>query len=236
MIAAGLVDNGTWAACFGLSYRDTIVSDLLEGRRIVHEIRRICGSGQLSVARNAVAEVFVDKTDAEWLWFIDSDMGWTWDDAKRLFDSADPVAAPIVGGLCFGLRNTGPGPAHSSHSAMFPTLMRREAGGFTPWWDYPRDRMVRVDATGAAFLVIHRDALEKMRVDGDSWFTPVAVGDQMFSEDLSFCIRATNHGFPIHVNTAVKTVHHKGAIYLSEPLYDAMRGGHGTWGSVRESG
>jgi len=236
VIAAGLVDSGTWSACFGLSYRDTIVADLLAGRRIVHEIRHVAGSGQIATGRNNVTAVFLDGTEAQWLWFVDSDMGWTVADAQALFDSADPVTAPIVGGLCFGLRRTAPGRANSEHSAMFPTLLRKQGSGFVPWWDYPRDQMVEVDATGAAFLLIHRDVIEKMRVDGDSWFTPVASGDQMFSEDISFCIRAANHGYRVRVNTAAKTVHHKGAFYLSEQLYDAMRGGHGTWGSVRESG
>jgi len=42
---------------------------------------------------------------------------------------------------------------------------------------------------------------------------------RMFSEDLSFCIRASAVGLPIGVDTSIKTTHYKGGIYLDETTF-----------------
>jgi GT2 family glycosyltransferase len=211
VIVAGLLDNGTWSACFGLSYRDTCQTGILAG-----EIRHVAGSGQVAAGRNHIVRRFLD-TGGEWLWFCDVDMGFEPDAVAQLWKSADPEERPIVGGLCFGLKRVSPGVSHSDNAAMFPALFTRP-DEYTPMWNYPRDQMVQVAATGAAFLLIHRSVLEQL----SDWFTPILRGDGI-GEDLSFCERAIDAGFPIHVNTAVKTVHHKGFLYLSAGLYDLMR-------------
>ena len=77
-----------------------------------------------------------------------------------------------------------------------------------------------MSATGAACLLVHRDALEAVwRRAGPVWFDPIAP----LSEDLSFCVRLADAGIATHVHTGVKTVHHKGGGYLDEQAYDAVR-------------
>lgn len=120
--------------------------------------------GHLHAGRNEVARAFLDKSEAEWLFFIDSDMGFAPDTVDRLVASADPETRPVVGGLAFAQKSAGPGPIGARRFRANPTLYRAAEVdnriGFVPMFDYPPDQLVEVQATGAACLLIHRTVLE----------------------------------------------------------------------------
>lgn len=175
-----------------------------------------CDAGGLVESRNLAATRFLDETDHEWLWFIDTDMGFLPDTVDRLVDAADPVERPVVGALCFGLREVAYDGYGGQRTMPVPTLFRHAKTpeghvGFTNRWDYPADTVVQVAGTGAACLLIHRTVLEKTRAEfGDTWFDPVRYGDgRRVSEDLSFCAKLGASGIPVFVHTGVKTTHHK---------------------------
>lgn len=199
------------------------------------ELRLITGTANLPQARNNMMKAFL-KSEAEWLVSIDTDMGFTDDTVERLLASADPVERPVVGGLCFVLRGT-PGAhteLHASRYTVVPTLYDwvevEEEVGFTPIVDYPRDALVECAGTGTAMILIHRSAAEAVQEKcGDEWFTMIThpTGDngepRTFGEDLSFCVRLASVGVPVYVNTAVKTTHDKGALFLDEETFDLSR-------------
>lgn len=240
-VVVGFLDGGHWSACFGLSYRDLCLYDMGRSQRIVRqggrELRSLCSSGGIVAGRNTVAAQFLDQTDGEWLFSVDSDMGFAPDTVDRLVESADPVARPVVGGLCFALHRKPGGDFYSERNEIVPTLYEylefdegREVG-FRPLLDYKRDEVQQVAGTGAACILIHRSVLYKIReARGDVWFDqithPTGGGGapRTFSEDLSFCIRCQAVGVPIHVDTSVKTCHEKGGVFLDEWRYDRERG------------
>jgi hypothetical protein len=139
-----------------------------------------------------------------------------------------------MGALCFANRRTGPGDFHGERFGIVPTVYNyvdeSEANGevgFLPVHDYPRDQVTRCAGTGAACLLIHRGALHKVREKfGECWFdqmkhpTGLQGKPRSFSEDLSFCVRLAACDVPVHVNTAIKTCHEKGGIFLDEEAYD----------------
>jgi hypothetical protein len=197
------------------------------------QLRKVSGTMGLVAARNDIARDFLDKTDGEWLFFIDTDMGFGPDTVDRLIESADAENRPVVGGLCFALKRESTGDFYSETYGIKPTLYQyhelETEMGFAPITNYERDAMVQVSGTGAACLMIHRSALEKIREKlGDVWFDQIThpAGDngkpRTFSEDLSFCIRLASVDLPIYVDTSVKTTHEKGALYLDEPTYDRL--------------
>lgn len=238
-VVPGFLDGGTWAACFGLSWADLLLHDTLTSQRIIRPsgtyLRKVCGAGGLHQARNDVAASFLDHSDGEWLWMVDTDMGFDADTVDRLLASADRSQRPVMGGLCFALRRLDAGPFHSDRYGLVPTLYDyfEDTGevGFAPLPDYPRDQVTEVAGTGAACLLVHRRALEAVRSKyGDVWFDAAVHPDglgpgrrRVFSEDLSFCVRLAGAGVPLHVDTSVKTVHHKGGIYLDEASFDAQQ-------------
>lgn len=184
-----------------------------------------CGSGGLVQARNQVARYFLDETDADWLWMVDSDMGFQPDTIERLVAVADPVERPVVGGLCFGVNNIEPDGMGGLKIRPFPTLYEwvNKPDGTLGWKvrrDYPPETLVQVGGTGAACLLVHRSALEKVRADaGDAWFDRAVLTDgTLVGEDLSFCFRLAKMSIPLFIHTGVKTTHHK-QIWIGEDEY-----------------
>jgi hypothetical protein len=184
-----------------------------------------CGTGGLVDARNTVMRYFLDETADPWLWMVDTDMGFAADTVDRLVEAADPVSRPVLGALCFSLRQEGPDGMGGFLTRPVPTIYDWGTDplgvvGFAPRRVYERDAVVRCAGTGAACLLVHRDAAAKVRAEhGDSWFDPVRYQDgRLVSEDLSFCYRLGMADIPLHVHTGVRTTHAK-VVWLSERDY-----------------
>lgn len=188
-----------------------------------------CGAGLVAQTRNYAARLFLDKTDHEWLLFIDTDMGFAPDAAHRLLEVADPVERPVVGALCFAFMEAAFDGMGGWRRTIVPTMYRLGTTtngdpSFCFYGDYEDDTVTQVAATGGAFLLIHRSVLEKLRAEhGDHWFDMFydSAGD-VVGEDFAFCARALNVGVVPVVHTGVKTTHHK-EIWLSEEDYLAQQ-------------
>lgn len=217
-VALGYMDPGKWSAVFGMSLCDLYLYDRIVGgnSHIDTEYRVQAGAGGLADGRNHIAEQFMDS-DSEWLFMIDSDMGFASDTVERLLSSAHPEHRPVLGGLCFQLYDKDQRASfNGKRYGIMPTLYESMGEGYRHIPDYKRDSVMRVDATGGACLLIHRGALSAI---ADNWFTELPG----YSEDLSFMQRCDAQGIPVHVDTSVKTTHDKGALFLDEELYDQSR-------------
>lgn len=208
-----------------------------EGRTLPHPpIQLYAGTDGLSRARNSIMAHWLDKTDAEWLFMIDTDMGFPADAVDRLIDAADVDARPVVGALCFGLKRESDPAAYGGYATRpFPTIyywggVEHSDGthepGFAVSPTYLPDTVLRVDGTGAACLLVHRSAAQAVREAADGkpeWFDHIRYkSGTVVSEDLSFCYRLGNAGIPVYVHTGVKTVHVK-SVWVGEEYYLADR-------------
>jgi len=184
-----------------------------------------CGTGQLVLKRNYAVKLFLDGTPHEWLWMIDTDMGFAPDVVERLVQSAHPVDRPVVGALCFTLSDAAYDGMNGMRTSLVPTIYRmghtREGHAtFSHFGDYPTNTMIQVAATGAACILFHRSVLEKVRADhGDHWFDQMYNEDgQMVGEDFALCMRLGAAGIPIWVHSGIPTNHHKD-VWISEDDY-----------------
>ncbi len=233
-VAVGFLDAGEWSACFGMSLIDLYLVDAHGARRMVphgKQLRKQAMAGGISAGRNEIARKFL-ATECEWLFMVDTDMGFSPDTVEALIAAADPLTRPVVGGLCFKLHSEGPGPFHGERYAILPTAFAwvetSDTVGFAPLRSLPEDTLMEVSATGAACMIIHRSALELVRTRyGEKWFDPVEhpTGPTTFSEDLSFCIRLAAVDLPIFVHTGVGTTHDKGGIFLDREAFDRQFAG-----------
>lgn len=234
-VIPAVLDGGQWAACFGLSWTDMMLHDQATSGRIIREggqyFRKMAGTMGVAAGRNEIAATLL-ASDAEWLFMVDSDMGFAADTVDRLVDSALANDTPIVGGLCFAQKldtDLNQGPYHAVRYRIQPTMYRyveiqsNGERGFQAITKYARDKYQDVAATGAACILIHRSALEAIGPEPFMPITdPIGGGNgtpRTFSEDLSFCIRAQGAGQRIGVDTSIKTVHYKGGIYLDEVAF-----------------
>lgn len=178
-------------------------------------------------ARNRAVATFLES-HAEFLLFIDGDMGFEPDACHRLLAVCDPVERPIVGGLCFGYTPTKEGAmeANGSHRYPFPTIYdldetEHDIGFRIRWW-YRPNTVQKVGATGAAMLLVHRSAFERIaeKYGHGSWFDRIKhpKATSTWGEDVSFCVRAQLTGIPVHVDTSVRTSHLK-PVYVSEAFF-----------------
>lgn len=212
-VAAGYLHPGQYSACFAES--------LIELRDMTPAVTRrisvVCGPNGIIKGRNHVVAEFL-KTDCEHLWFIDTDMGFAPDTVTRLLAVCDPDR-PIVGALAFAQKIVSQTEHWAIRYRVEPQIYDWHNGLFHPRLDYQRNTIVDCDAVGTPCVVIHRTVLEQI----PSPFNAVTVDGVTFGEDMSFCLTAARHGFPIAVHTGVKTAHHKGGVFLDEHHYDQTR-------------
>ena len=234
-VIPAVVDGGTWAACFGLSWTDLMLYDLSQSNRIMRQngmyLRKIAGTMGVAAGRNEIVRAFL-AADAEWLFMVDADMGFDRDTVDRLVLSAVANDVKVLGALCFAQkqdRDLAPAPFYGNRLRIQPTLYQYTEvpatgeKGFRSITKYHRNAFQKVGATGAACILIHREVLETVGADP---FLPITVAGaggngtpRTFSEDLSFCIRVSAVGYDIGVDTSIQTTHDKGGIFLDETAY-----------------
>lgn len=223
-------------ASFMHSVLSVVGVELLGRKRLTQWMPVRCGSGGLIAARNEVAAAFL-ASGADWLWWIDTDMGFAPDALDRLLEVADPETRPIVGGLCFAQMERGPDGMGGFVTEVVPAVYQWYEGsdrsGFVSWRNYPRDTLAEVAGTGSAFVLIHRSVFERIadRFGAGTWYDRMRnpLSDQLLGEDLSFCARARMVGLPIHVHTGILTTHRKPR-WVGEGDYvhpDGEEGHHG---------
>jgi hypothetical protein len=165
----------------------------------------------ISEGRNLVVRRFLEECRAPWLLMVDTDMVFGAAEVDRLAEAADPVARPVLGALCYSQD----GETGEKQPTMYELLQEPDGGqiGFVRYKIWPEDICVPVGATGAAFLLMHRDALERVaKASGDRaapWFRESVIGAALVGEDLTFCLRCAAAGIPVHVHTGVKIGHMK---------------------------
>ena len=190
---------------------------------------RCYGADGIPGARNNAVAQFLEEKEADWLFWIDTDMGFEPDVVDRLLEVADPVERPIVGGLCFAQKQTVPDGMGGWRTALAPTIYdwtTIEATGETGFLsrrEYPVNALVQCAGTGSACLLIHRSVFEKIAAMSGtgSWYDRVpnlTANGRLLGEDLSFCLRAGALGIPLYVHTGVHTTHFKPA-WLGEEDY-----------------
>lgn len=214
-LVIGFIHPGSMSAYFTTSLVATLLVDRDGPRRLVGMFQE-WSSANVSAARNSIVRQFLDGP-GEWLLFVDTDMAWEPSDVDRLLEAADPETAPIVGGLCFGMRA----------GSLFPTIYgvgvdETGAERIMCGIEYQPDSMTRCAATGAAFLLVHRRVYEAIR-DAEfnltfPWFQETEDRGQPVGEDVTFCLRAGRLGFPVHVHTGARIGHHKSQI-LNEAAF-----------------
>jgi GT2 family glycosyltransferase len=183
------------------------------------------GTDGISLARNKAALDFLAEKNADWLFWVDTDMGFGPDIVDRLMEAADPVDRPIVGALAFSQREEVDDGMGGWRCRATPTIFdwvnTGDQMGFGIRFDYPPNTLTQVGGTGSACILIHRSVFERIEEKyGRAWYdrVPNTSTGQILSEDLAFCLRAGTLGIPIYVHTGVKTSHLK-QLWLAEDDY-----------------
>lgn len=243
-LSAGEVKHLTFSSWNDMTRYDLIGSGKNDGCQhfVVGGSIELLSGPRVAEARSQIIDAFLKLDDnIQWLLMIDSDMTFEPDAVCQLLGhayggriKADPNEPDIhvIGGLCFA----------GGRSRMFPTIYEADtriaADGSeqvvpNPVTDYPRNKLAKVLATGAAFLLVHRKVFKHMQqphpvgfgtnANGDPnpypWFVEGTSRGVQFGEDIAFCMRANALGYGVYVHTGVKIGHLK-TIELNEEVWD----------------
>lgn len=187
-------------------------------------------SPRIAEARSQIVDSFL-TTAGEWFLMIDADMTFEPETLERMLAVAHPVNAPIIGGLCYAGGRQGVG--------FWPTIYEKEIkDGFPcpkPVRDFPSERvpldqLIKVYATGAAAMLVHKSVFTRMasayaklrdgRPNKYPWFIEgtTAPDGGPLGEDIAFCMRCEPLDIPIHVHTGIEFGHVK-TYELNTELY-----------------
>jgi hypothetical protein len=184
----------------------SLLAVCMEGQTRVRTVVALESGPNISTGRNLIVREFLDGNLAPWLFMCDTDMSFPANAIDRLIAAGNPV----TGALCWSLA------AGERYPTMYE-LMQAPDGelAFRRYREWDDGAILRVSATGAACLVMHRDALlavEKTSRDPAApWFRESAVGGKLalMGEDMTFCLRCAAAGVPVHVHTGVRAGHMK---------------------------
>src|SRR5215472_3895921 len=170
---------------FTASMLNIVGWDGIQKQRILSHLA-FQGGPRISEARNWLAQKVLDTPQAEWMWMIDADMAPQVDLLYRMLTVVENDsrirflgALAFIGGRSWDLK---PNIYKEPHPGIFELAH-----------EYPEDALVKVAATGAACMLVHREVLEEIRkIHGDEakiWFKEVERGRNDYGEDITFCQR-----------------------------------------------
>lgn len=230
-VAVAYAHSNTCSMSWHHSMMQLLNYDLAHNTRVFRGgwVATRCGTNGLTEARNlAVREFLKGEPRLDWMFWVDTDMGFEPDIIDRLMEVADPVERPMVGALAFSMRELGQDGLGGWRVAPTPTLFDwgEDEGkhGFMVRFNYDRNTVTRVAGTGSACVLIHRSVFERCEEKYGTWYDriPNTETGQLIGEDLSFCMRLGALDIPIYVHTGVETNHEK-TIWIKEEVYIEAR-------------
>lgn len=196
-------DNGTTDGKF----TEGLVYTILTSNTPIMSAMRIQGN-QIGRQRQNAFDFWMDKTDYEWILWVDSDIVLTTEAVDGLWHWADVKERPVISGTYFVSKEN-----ERSLMTPYPALF-----GFTEddhqiayVHPLPKNSVVKVDAAGFGFLFMHRSVGEKMRkVHGDSpFFNETGIGQKFISEDINFFRMMKQADVPLWAHTGATVKHMK---------------------------
>lgn len=166
-------------------------------------------SSRLAHNRNELAMQFL-SSGREWMVTIDDDMMFEPTQILTAIEHAESNNIRVMGGLAFG----------DDGGQIFSTIMVRNPNGgkgYVKAGNWPDNTLQKVDATGTALLIVHRDVIKDIQKFYPNrapawWFEEEIDGGQVMGEDVTFCRRAQEVGYDVYVHTGLKTGHVKSRI------------------------
>ena len=164
---------------------------------------------QIGRQRQEALNFWYDKTDFDWVLWVDSDIVLTNDALQKVWQAADAKDRPVVTGTYFISKEN-----ERSLMAPYPAVFNWVEGEefkISYVHPLPKDALIKVGSAGFGFVLMHRSAVTQMRkVHGAKpYFNETGVGEQFISEDINFFRLMHNAGVPLYTHTGAVVQHMK---------------------------
>jgi len=196
-------DNGTTDGKF----TEGLVYSILTSKVPIKSAMRVQGN-QIGRQRQNAFDYWLDHTDFPWILWVDSDIVLTEEALRLVWNEADPTTKPVVSGTYFVSKEN-----EQSLMTPFPALFQWTEDDFTIAYAHPlpANALIKVGAAGFGFVLMHRNAANKMRkVHGKvPFFNETGVGQQFVSEDINFFRMMSKAEVPLYAHTGAVVQHMK---------------------------
>jgi len=203
-ILLGWCDGGSVDGKFA----EGVIYSIITGAIPIHSAMRVQGN-QIGRQRQTALEHWYDKTDYDWMLWVDSDIELTKEALQKVWAAADKDERPVVTGTYFISKEN-----ERSLMAPYPAVFNWvEGDDFSIAYVHPlpKDALIQVGSAGFGFVLMHRNAITQMRrVHGSiPYFNETGVGEKFVSEDINFFRLMGKAGVPLHTHTGATVKHMK---------------------------
>jgi hypothetical protein len=180
---------------------------------------------QIARQRQTVIDYWFDKTDYEWLLWVDSDVVISPEKFKLLWNNKDAEKRPLITGVYFTTDNPEE-PLMIPMPTVFSFVNDGDGGfGLSRVHPLPVNELIKVDAAGMGFILMHRSIVPKVREvspDGQI-FMEMGRGAKFIGEDIFFFALCDKAEVPLYCHTGATAPHMK-RFSFDEHYYQAFFG------------
>jgi hypothetical protein len=181
---------------------------------------------QIARQRETVITYWYDKTDTEWLLWVDSDVVISPDKFKLLWDNKDAKKRPMVTGVYF-TTDTPEEPLMVPMPTVFDFVDNEDGGfGLKRVHPLPENKLIQISAAGMGFILMHRSVVERIRaiLPDAQLFMEMGRGTKFIGEDIYFFALCEKAEVPLFCHTGATAPHMK-RFSFDEHYYKAFFGG-----------
>lgn len=202
-LAIALCDNGHVDSKFLDGILSIIVyMNSVDSKVVFDGLMHVTGS-QIAQQRQTAIESWYKNAQSDMLLWLDSDVVINQEVFKKLIDSIDETDRPIVSGVYFISPNQ-----YETMADPYPAIFTDDGNKNTSIHPLPVNQLIKIDAAGFGFLLMHRSAVKKLIESEDSLFD-VTFGKINLGEDISFFRKAKKNGIPVYAHTGALAGHMK---------------------------
>jgi hypothetical protein len=219
-IAMAWCDNGMVDGKFMQGVTDVL---LKSGVKFDTSLRS--GGNQIARQRQSLFDYWADKTTHEWLLWVDSDVVITPETFKLLWNNRDAEKRPLVTGVYFTTDNPEQ-PLMIPMPTVFSFTNKGDGSfGLARMHPLPKNQLIKVDAAGFGFLLMHRSVIDKVRAVAPEGqvFMEMGRGTKFIGEDIFFFALCDQAEVPLYCHTAAMAPHMK-RFSFDEHYYNAFFG------------
>lgn len=202
------------------------VTDVMLKSGIKFETSIRSGGNQIARQRQRVIEFWYEKNQSDWLLWVDSDVVISPEKFKLLWDNKDAVERPLVTGVYFTTDNPEE-PLMVPMPTVFSFTNKGDGSfGLSRVHPLPKNQLMKVDAAGFGFILMHRSVVEKVKEvapDGQM-FMEMGRGTKFIGEDIFFFALCDTAQVPVYCHTGA-TVPHMKRFSFDEHYYAAFFAG-----------
>jgi hypothetical protein len=202
------------------------VTDVMLKSGVTFDTSIRSGGNQIARQRQNVIEFWNDKCKSDWLLWVDSDVVISPEKFKLLWDSKDAVERPLVTGVYFTTDNPEE-PLMVPMPTVFSFTNKGDGTfGLARMHPLPKNQLIKVDAAGFGFILMHRSVVEKVKAvapDGQM-FMEMGRGTKFIGEDIFFFALCDTAEVPLYCHTGA-TVPHMKRFSFDEHYYAAFFAG-----------